>query len=409
MKKHVKRLVKKYIKKTAVVAMIVTVSVLFTAGESSFRALTVEAAPTYEDLDKARQEKNELENKKNELEGNIDDLKGEQKSLKGELSKLNTQLTEISTNLEKLEGQIADKEKEITDTQAVLAKAKETEQQQYADMVWRVRKMYERNDQSNLNAVVNSLFDESGFAEALNTADNYEKVAKYDKLKLDEFKENRQLIEEHEALLQQEKVELDNLKLEAETQKNKVSGLVSATSNSINKYANEISEAEKEALAYEEKIKAQEDVIKKIAEELAMSEAAANGEWRDISEIEFAEGDRYLLANLIYCEAGGEPYEGQLAVGAVVINRVLSEKFPGTVVGVIYQNRQFSPVASGRIWRVEVSDETISAVERALNGEDISEGALFFAARKRANQDKMRWFDTSLTYLFRHGGHEFFK
>ena len=400
MKIHVKRRVKRYIRKTAVVAMLVSVAVLFTAGENSFRALTVEAAPTYEDLDKARQEKNDLENKKNELEGNIDDLKGEQKSLKGELNKLNTQLTEISTNLEKLEGQIADKEKEITDTQEVLAEAKATEQQQYADMVWRVRRMYEYNDQSNLNAVVNSLFDESGFAEALNTADNYEKVAKYDKMKLDEFKENRQLIEEHEALLQQEKTELDNLKLEAETEQNKVAGLVSATSNSINKYANEISEAEKEALAYEEKIRAQEDVIKKIAEELAMSEAAANGEWRDISEIEFAEGDRYLLANLIYCEAGGEPYEGQLAVGAVVINRVLSEKFPGSVVGVIYQNRQFSPVASGRLELALASNKATPSCYRAADE----------AMAGVTNVGKCLFFRTPIEGLegIRIGGHVFY-
>ena len=45
-----------------------------------------------------------------------------------------------------------------------------------------------------------------------------------------------------------------------------------------------------------------------------MSQKAANATWRDISDISFEEGDRYLLANLIYCEAGGEPYDGQLAV-----------------------------------------------------------------------------------------------
>ena len=62
-----------------------------------------------------------------------------------------------------------------------------------------------------------------------------------------------------------------------------------------------------------------------------------------------AEGDRYLLANLIYCEAGGESYAGQVAVGAVVINRVLSSVYPDSVVGVIYQGGQFSPVGSGRL------------------------------------------------------------
>ena len=87
----------------------------------------------------------------------------------------------------------------------------------------------------------------------------------------------------------------------------------------------------------------------RLAEEIAMSQAAANAAWRDISEVSFADGDRYLLANLIYCEAGGEPYAGQLAVGSVVINRVLSSQYPDSVVGVIYQNKQFSPVGSGRL------------------------------------------------------------
>ena len=56
-----------------------------------------------------------------------------------------------------------------------------------------------------------------------------------------------------------------------------------------------------------------------------------------------------ILAALIQCEAGGEPYEGQVAVGAVVINRVLSSVYPNSLSGVIYQNRQFEPVSTGRL------------------------------------------------------------
>ena len=70
---------------------------------------------------------------------------------------------------------------------------------------------------------------------------------------------------------------------------------------------------------------------------------------------------------------------------------------------------QFSPVSNGSYYRVEISEETVSAVERALLGEDLSEGALYFAARKYADSNKMKWFDRNLTYLFIHGGHEFFK
>ena len=58
---------------------------------------------------------------------------------------------------------------------------------------------------------------------------------------------------------------------------------------------------------------------------------------------------------------------------------------------------------------MKVSDSTRHAVARALEGEDISQGALYFAARKYADPEKMKWFDSELTFLFQHGGHEFFK
>ena len=342
----------KHMKKTAVILAVSLIAMLFGGGAEAPLS-KVMASSIQEQLNQVQQEKDELEGKKDELQDNIEGMKGEKNTLQGELNQLNTQLTEISAHLEELEGKIADKEQEIVETQAALEEAKQTESRQYEDMVIRVRRMYVNNDASNLNTMINSVFDQGSFSDMLNTADNYEKIASYDKMKLDEFKNNRALIEEQEALLQQEKIELDGLKLEAETEKSKVSGLVSSTSNSIAGYTNQIAEAEAQAKAYEDEIKKKEEDVaylkQKLAEELAMSQAAANGEWRDISEVTFADGDRYLLANLIYCEAGGEPYDGQVAVGAVVINRVLSNKFPDSVVGVIYQKRQFSPVASGRL------------------------------------------------------------
>jgi len=118
------------------------------------------------------------------------------------------------------------------------------------------------------------------------------------------------------------------------------------------------------------------------------------------------------LLRIVEAEAGGEDETGKLLVANVVLNRVECESFPDTITEVILQKNkgvaQFSPVGSGRFWRVEISDETISAVNRALAGEDISQGALYFAARKYADADNMRWFDERLDYLFTHGGHEFF-
>lgn len=333
--------------------MALVLSLVFVSEYAVPEGKIVMATSTRERIDQAEREKQELENKHNETRQDIDRLKGEQNTLKGKLNNLNAQLTEVAGNLEELEDQIDRKEQEITDTQAALEEAKIVEADQYADMITRVRKMYEKNDTSYVNMVMDSVMDAGSFADALYTADGFEKIAAYDKRKLAEFKENRRLIEEHEALLQQEKTELDNLHLKAETEKNKISGLIGQTSGSISAYAGEISQAQQEAEAYEAQIKQKEADLEALWEqlrkEIALSQAAAKGEWRDISEVTFAEGDRYLLANLIYCEAGAEPYAGQLAVGSVVINRVLSGSYPDSVVGVIYQNKQFSPVASGRL------------------------------------------------------------
>ncbi len=127
---------------------------------------------------------------------------------------------------------------------------------------------------------------------------------------------------------------------------------------------------------------------------------------------ELCEEDYDILLRIVEAEAGGEDEEGKLLVANVVLNRVNSEAFPDSVKEVVMQRSgttaQFSPVSSGRIWRVTVSEETVAAVQRALEGEDMSQGALYFAARRRANSKSMRWFDEHLTFLFRHGGHEFF-
>ncbi len=118
------------------------------------------------------------------------------------------------------------------------------------------------------------------------------------------------------------------------------------------------------------------------------------------------------LLRIVEAEASGEDEKGKILVANVVLNRVESKDFPDSVTEVIFQKEngvtQFSPVANGRFWKVSVSEETVEAVNKALCGEDYSQGALYFAARKYADSDNMRWFDESLVFLFEHGGHEFF-
>jgi len=309
----------------------------------------VEADNWQEQIDAAQQNKNELEQIMDAHEKELKGLKGEQNDLQKRLNELNAELTVVSERLADLEEQIATKKLEIEDTGIALEEARANEANQYELMEKHVKYSYERGSMGWLEAILGA----DSFASVLNFATYFEGVANYSDRILDELIETREFIESEEARLEQEKLDLEILQINAEAEKSKVNDLIQQVRDSISEYEDQIDDAEEAAKAYEAEMKKLEKDLKylkkKLAEEQAMSQLAANSEWRNISEVTFAEGDRYLLANLIYCEAGGEPYAGQVAVGAVVINRVLSSRFPDTVVGVIYQKRQFSPVGSGRL------------------------------------------------------------
>jgi N-acetylmuramoyl-L-alanine amidase len=87
--------------------------------------------------------------------------------------------------------------------------------------------------------------------------------------------------------------------------------------------------------------------------------------------------DVYLLAQLVYAEARGEPYKGQVAVAAVVLNRVESSKFPNSIAKVIYQSGAFSVVDDGQI-NLAPDQTALSAARDAINGWDPAGGALFY-------------------------------
>lgn len=85
----------------------------------------------------------------------------------------------------------------------------------------------------------------------------------------------------------------------------------------------------------------------------------------------------YLLARLIYGEARGEPYVGQVAIAAIVLNRVKSSQFPNTISGVIYQNGAFTVVSDGQI-NMTPNDTALRAAQDAMNGWDPTYGCLFY-------------------------------
>ncbi len=85
----------------------------------------------------------------------------------------------------------------------------------------------------------------------------------------------------------------------------------------------------------------------------------------------------YLLAKTVYAEARGEPYEGQVAVAAVILNRTRNPAFPDTIAGVVYQKDAFTAVSDGQI-NLTPNDTALKAAKDAMNGWDPSYGAIYY-------------------------------
>ena len=128
----------------------------------------------------------------------------------------------------------------------------------------------------------------------------------------------------------------------------------------------------------------------------------------------YTKADLRLMASIINCEAGGESYQGKLAVGIVVMNRVKSKNFPNTIRKVIYQKYQFSPVRNGMLnKKLKQYDQgkiksaqwksCISAAKKALNGQNY-----IIKSGKKKSMSGIKFFSVQLAGAkFRLGGHRF--
>lgn len=131
-----------------------------------------------------------------------------------------------------------------------------------------------------------------------------------------------------------------------------------------------------EAVSIEEELKAQKEKEAKAAKASVRAVATQN------APTSASVDDTTLLAAIIQCEAGSEPYEGKVAVGAVVLNRMRSGSWPNSISGVIYQSGQFSPVRNGALSRAlsggNISSSCKSAAAEALAGSDPTGGKMYF-------------------------------
>ena len=370
---------------------------------------------TEDQLDDARDAYEDTRDKIDETSRDIDEMTSSQDELQDSLDALNDKLTESGDILEALEKNINSKQTEIDATWGRIEELaldidnlKARADEQYELVKAQIKYAYESGD------VVYLAMLKGGrtYSDYLNRGSYMEMFAEYNQNNINKLLETGSMLKEtqseHEVKLMEledEKAELDEYKEAVRLQHEEIQDMVDETSKRVSEYSDEIDAAEKRLKEYEDKLAEQEEDIEaltaKLEEEKKISAQAAAGEWRDISSVSYADGDRKLLANLIWCEAGNEPYVGQVAVGAVVMNRIASSVFPDTMVGVIYQRKQFSPASSGRLalaLSLDSADESCyRAADAAMSGVNNIGSCLYFRTPTSA---------VSPTYVI--GGHYFY-
>lgn len=337
----------------------------------------------------------ELERQREEQQSQLDSLKEYQINLSDELTELNNGLQEISNELADTQDEIAAKNVEIEAAESRIAELTTRSESQYEAMKKRVQYMYENGNQSYLELLLGA----SSFSDFLNRMEYAKSIYDYDRQELSDYQDTLAELKRQKEDLETAKEELLAAEQTKQEQKSKADSLVAAQQEKISAAKSDVADAETEIAdtdaeiarqkAYEEELetqKAKEDAarqeeIKRQEEELinsqqpAASDNNANPDGTSTGDNTTGSdtsgggtvnaSDAAMLAALIQCEAGGESYEGKLAVGSVVMNRVDSSYFPDTVVGVIYQSGQFSPVASGRFAVVLSSGADASCVQAA--------------------------------------------
>lgn len=408
---------KKYISTIIFSFIIITFVILY--------AQVGKASGNLSDLESEKEANEQSQSMYEEQASNLQESKT---ALENLVSGLNSELAVINEKLSGIRTRISEKESELVQTQQELNEAKEKESEQYQDMKKRIQYMFEMGDTSYIEI----LLSKGSIADNLNRAEFVSELVKYDRRMLEEYKNTKQSITEKESKCLLDQAELEKLQSEAQEQQMLISAKISDTNEQIKAYAADIAEAERAALEYEKQVERNQQAIddesrrieeSSILEAESIERARKEQEQRERESREQAsreqnqtretvtdengnivteettepyeettspyennyvagEKDLDMLAALIECEAGDQSYYGMLCVGAVVMNRINSSRFPNTLYEVIYQPYQFTPVTvSNRfslVFARGANETCYSAAREVLEDGKIVGSWLFF-------------------------------
>ena len=322
-----KRTLKKYLSILMILAL--TAPVVKYALED---ALAVEATTidrTKENIDRLNEEINKLNERIGNMEEEQDILEEEMEDLNAEIINTLTSISMKEDESAETELEIEQKNSDIEDTEAEYEKAKEQEEQQYADMVVRLRKMYENGETSGLELLLSG----TGLADMLNRMDYVESIYEYDRNMLEQYETTKNQVLELWNQLEADKLELettkDNLVLAQEdlkTQKVELDGLLAKKKQQSANYDAEIKKARQEASVAKKKLQQEQQTLKKL--QAGGGGNAANGTYTtDYNALIDAAGGSELGKQIAKyaCQYIGNPY---VAGGTSLTNGADCSGFP---------------------------------------------------------------------------------
>lgn len=208
----------------------------------------------------AEEEKKKLQEGLTDIKKMKEELEKSKDNLEDYIVQLDANLNTVSEKIAELQATIVEKEAEIETTTQELEAALAVEQSQYEAMKVRIQFMYERGDTFYLEAI----FGADSFGDILNRADYFEELAAYDRQKLEEYMQNRQMIELCKQELEQEKQVLEEAKSVREQEQENLEELIVAKEQQIDAYEADITNKEEAIKQYEDEIAAQTELISQL-------------------------------------------------------------------------------------------------------------------------------------------------
>ena len=214
-------------------------------------------------VNEVKKEQKETQNRLNEINKSISAIESKQSQIRAELGNLNAELVDTLLTLELLEADLERKQQEINEAQAEYDRVKKLEEDQYAAMKYRIRFMYEKEETS----YIQMLLEAESITDFLNKADFVRYISEYDDKKLDEYQDTREMVAETKAVLEEEQAELEEVQEAQQIYKADLDKKIAAAKTKAANFETELANAQAKAKEYQQTIKEQNAKIQKLQEE----------------------------------------------------------------------------------------------------------------------------------------------